>query len=411
MTEPVGKTPDATPPQQTPGAGKTEHPASKSVDKADTNATATDDTSTNQDVQSRQEVTTYNTARQTSQLIQPNTEQVVIYTVRVAGAPLQDNRQQPAEGQRPHQEEARHEHGRTEGHGHGKKNVGGGGRVVGEEKIHSQAGEMAIRSAKFGDKPLSPFEKALVGRFEEGKHQAKDAQDGEAHFLKKSAGEWVGFFEKFLSRTMQKVVGWSEVNGFLFRGLLQEKGMPQKGVMISDVLTEMGTDKFARIAVPMGKAMQLAGAAPGLVVSKETMQGMLGDQLRYLALNPQLGEEGAVRFAQAASRGMFTNRQLENRVAENLGLLNQFRGSPHGIESQHAQTERAARERRRRGGMWSRLFGEDDVGGEGSVFIPWWRWDREERSGSRRWFVAVFGSVIFVVLIFLVIALVRVLRP
>lgn len=276
-----------------------------------------------------------------------------------------------------------------------------------QDNRHEQ--EVALRASKFGDKPLSPFEKSLVARFEEGKQQAKSSQDGQAHFLKKSAGEWSGFFEKFLTRAMQKVVGWSDVNGFLFRGLLQEKGMPQKGVMISDVLTTMGTDKFARISVPMNKAMQLAAANPGLMVSKETMQDMLGDQLSYLAVNPQIGEDGAMRFAQAASRGMFTNRQLENRVAEHLGLLNEFRVDLRGAQGSDAQ--RAGESRRRRQGTWSRLFGGDDVEGNGSVFVPWWRWDREERGGMRRWFVAVFGSVIFVLLIFLIVFLLRALRP
>lgn len=261
-------------------------------------------------------------------------------------------------------------------------------------------------------RPLSEFEKTLIARFEEAAQQAAESFDGQFHFLKKTAAEWTGFFEKFLSRSMQKVVNWEEVQGLLFRGLLQEKGVPQKGVMISDVMTAMGTDKFARISVALAKAQQLAVAGPGAVISKEALQAAaFGEQLQYVAINPQTAEDGGVQFAQAASRGMFTSQNLESRVAEQLGLISEFRGAlAPGAAGSAEEASRRAGGRQRRGGRWSRWFGGDEVGGEGSVFVPWWRWDREERSGFRRWFVVVFGSVIFVALVFLLMALIRALR-
>ncbi len=333
----------------------------------------------------------------------------------------QRDRSHEHDGRRDHDHDHDHDHRRTEGRGTHARRPG-----VAEEtpemaaavkKAHGMMAaadaEAALKMSKFGGKerPLSPFEKTLIARFEEGMKQVKESADGQFHFLKKSAGEWTGFFEKFVSRTMQKVINWEDIQGILFRGLLQEKGASQKGVMISDVMTAMGTDKFARISVALNKAQQLAMATPGAVLTKEALQGaVLGEQLRYLTVTPQQGEEGGVQFGRAASRGMFSSQQLESRVAEHLGLVTDFRGAGIPGVAQNADEKRSA-ERRRRGGLWSRLFGDDDVEGDGSVFVPWWRWDREERSGFRRWFVVVFGSVIFVALFFLLIVLVRALKP
>lgn len=348
-------------------------------------------------------------------------QSVAALVIRVAERLIHDRRPEHM-AQRERHRDHDHDHRRTEGRGTQAKRPG-----VAEETPEIAAAikkakgttiteaelEVALKASKFGGKErlLTPFEKTLVARFEEGMKQAKESADGQFHFLKKSAGEWTGFFEKFVSRTIQKVVNLEDVQGLLFRGLLQEKGASQKGVMISDVMTAMGTDKFARISVALGKAQQLAMAIPGAVLTREAVQGaVVGEQLQYLALAPQLGEEGGVRFAQAASRGMFSSQQLESRVAEHLGIVTDFRGAGMPGAARDADEKRAA-ERRRRGGVWSSLFGGDDVQGEGSVFVPWWRWDREERSGFRRWFVVVFGSVIFIVLFFLIIALVRGLRP
>lgn len=309
--------------------------------------------------------------------------------------------------------------GRSEGSGHrAGASVGGeSGLAAAIKKSHGDVGmteaELAIKAAKFegGERPLSAFEKSLVARFEKGEQQATDSEDGQFHFLKKTAAEWKGFFENFLSRTIQKVVTWGDVQGFLFRGLLQAKGLPQQGVMISDVMTAAGVDKFARIAVPLSKAQALVATAPGAVLTKEAMQSVVGEQLRYLALGSAQAEEGGMAVGRAATRGMFSSQQLENRVAEQLGFVTDFRGAGMQSASRDAEEKRAAEGRRRRGGMWSKFFGGDEVDGEGSVFVHWWRWDREERTGFRRWFVAVFGAVIFVALFFLIIALVRALRP
>lgn len=350
-------------------------------------------------------------------------QSVAALVIRVAERMIQDRRPESMEQrERPKEREAHGDHDtrRAEGRGAHAKRPG-----IAEEnpetaaaikRAHGALGasdaDVALKASKFGGKEraLTPFEKTLVERFEEGMKQAKESTDGQFHFLKKSAGEWTGFFEKFLSRTMQKVVNWDDVQGLLFRGLLQEKGASQKGVMISDVMTAMGIDKFARISVAMSKAQQLAMATPGAMLTKEALQGaVLGDQLQYLALNPQLGEEGAARFSQAASRGMFASQQLENRVAEHLGIVTDFRGAGMPGAEHDAEVKRAAAARRRRG-VWSNLFGGDDISGEGSVFVPWWSWNREERTGFRRWFVVVFGSVIFVLLFFLLIALIRALH-
>jgi hypothetical protein len=284
----------------------------------------------------------------------------------------------------------------------------------GVESTEDVDAQLALNAAKFeekGERALSAFEKALVARFEKGEQQAADSEDGQFHFLKKTAAEWKGFFENFLSRTIQKVVTWGDVQGFLFRGLLQAKGMPHQGVMISDVMTAAGIDKFARIAVPLNKAQALAATLPGAVLTKEAMQAVVGEQLRYAALAAAPAEDGAAQLGRAATRGMFASQQLENRVAEQLGFITDFRGAAMQGAARDAEEKRAAASRRRRGGMWSKLFGGDEVDGEGSVFVHWWRWDREDRGGFRRWFVAVFGAVIFVALFFLIIALVRALRP
>lgn len=311
--------------------------------------------------------------------------------------------------------------GRAEGKEAGEKQSRAGGssfvpvikKAQGELAAAEAQGALKMSQPDTEGRPLSEFEKTLIARFEEAAQQAAESLDGQFHFLKKTAAEWTGFFEKFLSRSMQKVVNWDEVQGLLFRGLLQEKGVPQKGVMISDVMTAMGTDKFARISVALAKAQQLAAAGPGAVISKEALQAAaFGEQLQYVAINPQTAEDGGVQFSQAASRGMFTSQNLESRVAEQLGLISEFRGAlAPGAAGGAEEASRRAGGRQRRGSRWSRWFGGDDVGGEGSVFVHWWRWDREERSGFRRWFVAVFGSVIFVALVFLLMALIRALRP
>ena len=89
---------------------------------------------------------------------------------------------------------------------------------------------------------------------------------------------------------------------------------------------------------------------------------------------------------------MFASQQLENRVAEQLGLITDSNST-----KQTDVEQRAARAPPR----WRhvvKIFGGDEVDGEGSIFIHWWRWDREAR-GFRRWFVAVFGRY-FVALFF-----------
>lgn len=343
--------------------------------------------------------------------------------IHVAERVIQDRRpEQMDQRERPQEREGHHDHDtrRAEGRGAHAKRAGvaeenpetAAAIKKAHEALGTSEGDVALKAAKFGgkDRALTPFEKTLVARFEEGMKQAKESMDGQFHFLKKSAGEWTGFFEKFFSRTMQKVVNWDDVQGLLFRGLLQEKGAAQKGVMISDVMTAMGVDKFARISVALNKAQQLALATPGAMLTKEALQGaVLGDQLQYLALGPQLGEEGAARFTQAASRGMFSSQQLENRVAEQLGIITDFRGAGVPGAAQDSEAKRAAAARRRRGGLWSGLSG-DEIDGEGSRFVPWWSWNREERTGFRRWFVVVFGSVIFIALFFLLIFVLRSLR-
>lgn len=334
---------------------------------------------------------------------------------RFAGRGGEDGRSEPPErGERGERKET--QKGRT-GDAAERRGVRRGGALESQvaEAMHELAksapvseAEVAIRQAKFGEKEklLSAFEKTLVARFEGGEEQAPESTDGTFHFLKKTASEWSGFFEKFLHRSLQKIMNWSDVQGFLFRGLLQEKGMPQKGVLISDVMTAVGVDKFARIAVTLGKAQQLIAAQPGAVLTRDMVQAAVGEQLRYVALAAPTADEGGVQFSRAASRGLFSSQQLESRVAEDLGFVADFRGA--GMPMRAADEKRAAGRRRR--SLWSRWFGEDEIDGEGSVFVPWWRWDREERSGFRRWFVAVFGAVIFVALFFLIIALVRALR-
>lgn len=251
---------------------------------------------------------------------------------------------------------------------------------------------------------LSAFETTLVGRFEGAEQQAKELPDGQFNFLKKTAGEWTGFFEKFLSRTFQKVVSWSDVQGVLFRGLLQEKGTPQKGILISDVMLANGTDKFARLSVQLPK-LQQANLQIGTVIPKEMVQeAMTAEQMKYLALRPQQQSESADMNPQLR-RGMFSTQQVEDRVAEHLGLSTDLRNELLSKNPLALAGGKSGGAKRRR--SWFSGMSGDSLDDQSHRFVPWWSWDREERAGNRRWFVWVFGSVVFFVLAVLLIALIR----
>lgn len=239
-----------------------------------------------------------------------------------------------------------------------------------------------------GERPLSSFEETLVRRFEGAVEQARSAPDGRPHFLQKTAAQWKAFFQHFLHRTEKKQVPMEVVgDALLFRGLLKKGGDPAKGVVIGDLpLANGAIEKFARFDVQLQAALQtMAQLAPGETVPREAVaKSVQGAMLEYLAIAPP-AVDTVISTAARDTQGVFTNLKTEAEVSRQLGL----RGAEMGT-GPFADAEGRVTGHRGRGGGGT-VFGDpdeppEDVPGQ---FIPWWRWDREERAGQRRWFTAV----------------------
>lgn len=247
-----------------------------------------------------------------------------------------------------------------------------------------------------GERPLSLFEETLVQRFEGAVEQALSAPDGKPHFLQKTAAQWKAFFQHFLHRTEKKQVPMEVVgDALMFRGLLKKGSDPAKGVVIGDLPLANGVvEKFARFDVQLQAALQtMAQLAPGETVPREAVaRSVQGEMLEYLAIAPPAADTG-IPTATRDTQGVFTNLKTEAEVSRQLGL----RGAEMGMGplSDAAGAEGRVTHHRGRGGG-GKVFGDpddprEDVPGQ---FIPWWRWDREERTGQRRWFTAVTLALI-----------------
>lgn len=244
-----------------------------------------------------------------------------------------------------------------------------------------QEGQSASTEASAPEKPLTPFEAALVERFEDGAVFTKPMASGSFHFLKKTASEWMQFFKSFLHRTVKKEAQLQALSEHMvFRGLLKETAQPLKGMMIGDLAFQNGlVEKFARFEVELARVLpQLQGMEPGTTLAKATIaQGIPTDLLQYFAI-ASATPEAEIFAGPKESAGIFTTLKTESHVAEQLGWSREDRIRQFG------------------GGAGDSGGGAFDEPNE--RFVPWWHWDREERGGLRRWIVPVMLATLVAVL-------------
>lgn len=266
---------------------------------------------------------------------------------------------------------------------------------------HQQLPQQQAGMGEALEKALSKFEQKIVARFEGAEEQAKSTEDGQPKFLKKSAAQWLGFLKKFMHRTVKKQAPFSALaEGLLFRGLLQQKGKSGKGMLIGDFqFTNGQVDKFARMSVQLPQLLaQMQGMRPGMSLPKQVLAaGVEGEMLEYLALVPPKGEH-TKPLAMKERGGIFTSLRTEAAVAARLGI------AQAGTEMRNVEEEVGGERVAARRGILARWFGESEGEGEAAGedvgrFVPWWRWDREERGGMRRWFVSVTLTVLIIALV------------
>ncbi len=219
---------------------------------------------------------------------------------------------------------------------------------------------------KTKERPLSDFEKLVVERFEKAKTLEAASKDGKAHFLEKTIEQWRDFFAKFSERTGKRVADLSDIQEFLFRGVVKKDAA--KAVMISDIIHSDGkTDKFARFSILYQKLGDLfSKLLPGEVVSKQSVaEGLLSEELMYLALNPPDIEKGFI-MEKGPKLGMFARESTEARVAKELGLVGYDKGSP---QSEHRHI--ASAKKKGNQGLFKWLMGDkEEVIEDRGQFVP-----------------------------------------
>ncbi len=250
------------------------------------------------------------------------------------------------------------------------------------------------------ERPLSEFEKLVMERFEQAKQlESELAQGKKASFLTKTVEQWKEFFGKFTGRTAKKSLELSEIQEFLFRGLVKKDAA--KAVLISDIIQNGGkTEKFARFSILYQKINDfLSKLSPGDVISKQSLaDGLTAERLLYLALLPASFEQELLTGKQP-TQGLFASEAVEARVAEELGIV-QERGGPS-----HAHGA-SAKGKKKRGGIKGFFGGGDDeVIPDSGQFIPWWQWGTLKRPGGFTLKKAFYTAVItlFVIVMILLI--------
>lgn len=271
--------------------------------------------------------------------------------------------------------------------------------------VHGESLQLAAEQP-VSDRGLSPFEAKIVERFEHGVAVAKESSpDQPPTFLQKTAAQWKAFFRQFLPRTEKKQVPLESVanEAMVFRGLVGKSGVQGKGVMIGDLALQTGqVEKFARFDVDLAPVMTLVrGLQPGASLPRQVIAaGIQHELLEYFAIGHARAE--AEVFAPRDSAGIFTSLKTEEAVAQRLGFsMGQGAVATEGAASSEGETERA---RSGGAGRWRGLFGEEEPMGDEQPgrFVPWWKWDREERAGARRWFAGV--SLVTTVVVLAVLA-------
>lgn len=244
-----------------------------------------------------------------------------------------------------------------------------------------QEGQSSSGEAAAPEKPLTAFEATLVERFEDGAVFTKPVASGSFHFLKKTASEWMQFFKSFLHRTVKKEAQLQALSEHMvFRGILKETAQPLKGMMIGDLAFQNGlVEKFARFEVELARVLpHLQGMEPGTTLAKAMIaQGIPTDLLQYFAIAAAT-PEAEIFAGPKESAGIFTALKTESHVAEQLGWSKEDRLRRFG------------------GGAFGEPAPSDDDPNE--HFVPWWRWDREERGGLRRWIVPVILTTLVALL-------------
>lgn len=241
------------------------------------------------------------------------------------------------------------------------------------------------------ERPLSEFEELLIKRFEEGKSLEEVVTEGKLKFGEKTVEEWKAFFQKFLDRTAQKQIELSDIEKFLFRGLVKKSDA--KAVVISDIVHNSGkTEKFVRFGVLYQKLSGLLSKLlPGDAVAKQAFaDGISGEKLLYLALNPP-SQEAEMFTGLKPSQGMFGLEATEARVADELGIARD-KGAP-----QTGGQNITAKMKKKRGGLFRWLVGDEDVPlDESGQFIPWWQWGTLKKPGGLGLKRAFYSGVIII---------------
>lgn len=245
---------------------------------------------------------------------------------------------------------------------------------------------------KISDRKLSMFEELVVKHFEEGQAMEQAIKDGKISFLAKTIEQWRAFFQKFLDRSAAKSVELSEVQEFLFRGMVKKNDA--KAIVISDLIHNSGkTEKFIRFGVIYQKiASLLSKLSPGDTLAKQAIaDGLTTEKLMYLALNPP-SAEAEFFTGLKPTQGMFGLEATEARVAEELGIARD-KGAPAGAQQSFA----AKGKKHRTGGLWRWLVGDEEVPlDDKPQFIPWWQWGTLNRPGGFTLKRAFYSGVIII---------------